>query len=429
MVIIMDFISHLEAHYPKEVWTPLLESLNQKPQAACLLYPKRLQDQDFLATMGPLKKHPLVEHAYLYDKEILPLGKHLLHQAGGYYLQEPSAMVVASLLPLEKGDRILDLCAAPGGKTVQLAFRHPTGIIVSNDLSYSRASVLSQNVERFGLANVIVTCMNPHDFPTRFQSSFDAIVLDAPCSGSGMFRKKEEMRMDWTYEKVLSCAKTQSDLLDVAASLLKEGGHLLYSTCSFSYEEDDGNVLSFLSRHPEFEIIKLPVSPLFYEHSDCPGTVHLFPHLFPGEGHYIALLRKKGEKKKNRDEKKKVFSFTKEPIWPSLEGELLIKNDTKYALPFSFSLDHLTVLRPGLALGEEKKGHFIPSLALARYLSWSRDLPLSEEQAKQYIHGEVLPIPTVENGFYTVSYLGLPLGFIKVVQGQGKNYYPKGLRR
>lgn len=425
----MDFISHLEAYYPKEILIPLLKSLEQKPLSACLLHHSRLKDEDFLSITGPLKKHPLVSHAYLYDKENLPLGKHLFHQAGGYYLQEPSAMVVASLLPLEEDDRILDLCAAPGGKTIQLAFRHPTGIIVSNDLSYTRASVLSQNVERFGLNNVIVTCMNPHDFPSRFQSYFDAIILDAPCSGSGMFRKKEEMRTDWTYEKVLSCAKTQSDLLDVAASLLKEGGYLLYSTCSFSYEEDDGNILAFLSRHLDFELIDFPSSSLFYKHPNCPKTIHLFPHLFLGEGHYIALLRKKGEKKKNHDEKRKRFSFAKEAYWPQMEGELIRKNDMKYALPFSFSLDHLTVLRPGLALGEEKKGHFIPSLALARYLSWARDFPLNEEQAKQYVHGDVLSVPTLENGFYTVSYHGLSLGFIKVVQGQGKNYYPKGLRR
>lgn len=425
----MDFLTHLQAHYPKEVLDPLWESLQQKAQSACLLHHQRLSDETFLAEFGPLKKHPIVEHAYLYDKDSLPLGKHLFHQAGGYYLQEPSAMVVASLLPLDEEDHILDLCAAPGGKTIQLAFRHPKGIIVSNDISYSRASVLSQNVERFGLKNVIVTCMDPHRFPMRFQSSFDAIVLDAPCSGSGMFRKNEEMKADWTYEKVLGCAKVQSELMDVAASLLKEGGYLLYSTCSFSYEEDDGNVIAFLARHDDFEIVPLPSSPLFYEHPNGLGTIHLFPHLFPGEGHYIALLRKKGEKKQNQPGKTRSFSIGKESYWPIYQGELIIKNGMKYVLPFVFPLDHMTILRPGLSLGEEKKDYFVPALALARSLSWDRDIPLTYQEAALYIHGEVLSFPHAENGFHTVSYLGLPLGFIKMVNGQGKNYYPKGLRK
>ena len=234
----MDFKEHLYQHYPHIIVYELLLSLEKESVHAALLNPKKMSDETFLSLFPHVKKHPFIPHAFYYDKNEYSLGKNIFHDAGAYYLQDPSAMLVAAFLPISKGDYILDMCAAPGGKTIQTAF-HEEVTVVANDISYPRALTLSSNIERMGLGNVMVTAMNLHQFPLSYRHFFDSIILDAPCSGSGMFRKQGEMRLDWTYNKVLECAKTQKELLSLADSFLKPGGHLLYSTCSFSYEEDE----------------------------------------------------------------------------------------------------------------------------------------------------------------------------------------------
>ena len=273
--------------------------------------------------------------------------------------------------------------------------------------------------------------MNLHQFPSSYHHFFDSIILDAPCSGSGMFRKQEEMRLDWTYNKVLECAKTQKELLSLADSFLKPGGHLLYSTCSFSYEEDEAPILDFLNEHEDYELISLPSSPSFYEHPSLKGSIHLFPSLYQGEGQFIALLHKKGNKEvtlmKKGKKDKQNFPFLKDFSLPSLD--YLLKNDTLYGLSSYLPTEKMTVIRYGLEIGEIKKDRFLPSHALSHFLSWDRNIILNEEEVKKYIHGDTLSCDTSLSGYYIATYQGVALGFLKATQGTLKNFYPKGLRR
>lgn len=426
----MDFKEHLYQHYPHDLVDELLLSLEKESVHAALLNPKKMSDETFLSLFPHVKKHPFIPHAFYYDKNEYPLGKNIFHDAGVYYLQDPSAMLVAAFLPISKGDYILDMCAAPGGKTIQTAF-HEGVTVVANDISYPRALTLSSNIERMGLGNVMVTAMNLHQFPLSYRHFFDSIILDAPCSGSGMFRKQEEMRLDWTYNKVLECAKTQKELLSLADSFLKPGGYLLYSTCSFSYEEDETPILDFLNEHKDYELISLPSSPSFYEHPSLKGSIHLFPSLYQGEGQFIALLHKKGNKEvslmKKGKKDKQNFPFLKDFSLPPLD--YLLKNDTLYGLSSYLPTEKLTVIRYGLEVGEIKKDRFLPSHALSHFLSWDRNISLNEEEVKKYIHGDTLSCDSSLSGYYIAAYQGVALGFLKASQGILKNFYPKGLRR
>lgn len=426
----MDFKEHLYQHYPHDLVDELLLSLEKESVHAALLNPKKMSDETFLSLFPHVKKHPFIPHAFYYDKNEYSLGKNIFHDAGVYYLQDPSAMLVAAFLPISKGDYILDMCAAPGGKTIQTAF-HEGVTMVANDLSYPRALTLSSNIERMGLGNVMVTAMNLHQFPSSYHHFFDSIILDAPCSGSGMFRKQEEMRLDWTYNKVLECAKTQKELLSLADSFLKPGGYLLYSTCSFSYEEDEAPILDFLNEHKDYELISLPSSPSFYEHPSLKGSIHLFPSLYQGEGQFIALLHKKGNKEvslmKKGKKDKQNFPFLKDFSLPSLD--YLLKSDTLYGLSSYLPTEKMTVIRYGLEIGEIKKDRFLPSHALSHFLSWDRNIILNEEEVKKYIHGDTLSCDTSLSGYYIATYQGVALGFLKATQGTLKNFYPKGLRR
>lgn len=426
----MDFKEHLYQHYPHDIVDELLLSLEKESVHATLLNPKKMSDETFLSLFPHVKKHPFIPHAFYYDKNEYSLGKNIFHDAGVYYLQDPSAMLVAAFLPISKGDYILDMCAAPGGKTIQTAF-HEGVTVVANDISYPRALTLSSNIERMGLGNVMVTAMNLHQFPSSYHHFFDSIILDAPCSGSGMFRKQEEMRLDWTYNKVLECAKTQKELLSLADSFLKPGGYLLYSTCSFSYEEDEAPILDFLNEHKNYELISLPSSPSFYEHPSLKGSIHLFPSLYQGEGQFIALLHKKGNKEvtlmKKGKKDKQNFPFLKDFSLPSLD--YLLKSDTLYGLSSYLPTEKMTVIRYGLEIGEIKKDRFLPSHALSHFLSWDRNIILNEEEVKKYIHGDTLSCDTSLSGYYIATYQGVALGFLKATQGTLKNFYPKGLRR
>ena len=426
----MDFKEHLYQHYPHDLVDELLLSLEKESVHAALLNPKKMSDETFLSLFPHVKKHPFIPHAFYYDKNEYSLGKNIFHDAGAYYLQDPSAMLVAAFLPISKGDYILDMCAAPGGKTIQTAF-HEEVTVVANDISYPRALTLSSNIVRMGHGNVMVTAMNLHQFPSSYHHFFDSIILDAPCSGSGMFRKQEEMRLDWTYNKVLECAKTQKELLSLADSFLKPGGYLLYSTCSFSYEEDEAPILDFLNEHKDYELISLPSSPSFYEHPSLKGSIHLFPSLYQGEGQFIALLHKKGSKEvtlmKKGKKDKQNFPFLKDFSLPSLD--YLLKNDTLYGLSSYLPTEKMTVIRYGLEIGEIKKDRFLPSHALSHFLSWDRNIILNEEDVKKYIHGDTLSCDTSLSGYYIATYQGVALGFLKATQGTLKNFYPKGLRR
>jgi len=416
----MDFAKHLEKYLTKNEIDELISSFDEKEHKGVYLNTKKMSDETFVSLFPNVTKHPFVEHAYLYNQEQYDLGKKVYHEQGAYYIQDPSAAIVASLLPLNGTERVLDLCAAPGGKTVQASLRlGSNGILVSNDLSKSRATTLLQNVERMGLDNVVVTSLDFSKIANRYENYFDVIILDAPCSGSGMFRKNEEMKSDWTYEKVLKYSAIQKDLILMAYSMLKEGGTLVYSTCSYSYEEDEEVVQYLLEKTPA-KLKQIPEITGNFRSKIYPETIHLFPNLFPGEGHYIALIKKPGILSQNKVQKCEV------------RRQSLTKGQAKEVQIFelSNSLDERLVelsLRPGLFVKSIIDKKQIPSHHYSHASSFEKSIELNKVEVVEYLKGNQIRKNNPE-GYYFVSYLDMNIGVVHSVNGMLKNLYPKGLR-
>lgn len=397
---------------------------------------ERVLDQNYV------EHHPIVENGYLYDENYHP-GRSAYFLAGLYYIQEPSAMLVADALPIEPDDFVLDMCGAPGGKSCEIASRLTgEGVLIANDIEASRARILSENIERFGLDNTIVTNVDPMRFTKQFQEAFDKIVLDAPCSGEGMFRKLEQAIDTWSEEKVLECAHIQKNLLKGAYDMLKQGGMVIYSTCTYSYEENEAMV------HYAVDELGFELLPLNKSSGLCPGVdldevVRCYPHHYRGEGHFIALLRKPGNSPRkqvrtikpsvNLADLKVLKAFYQEDLNKKVPSYIIENNGHLYAVKKNFpELKGIRVLRNGLYLGEVRKNRFIPSYSLALTLTKqdvkrSYDFPSESEEIKKYIHGETLE-GTGEKGFGVIFVDGYPLSFYKE-SNQVKNLFPKGLRR
>lgn len=423
---------------------------------------------------------PWAENGYYYEAGGQP-GRHPFHEAGVYYIQEPSAMAPAELLAPEPGERILDLCAAPGGKSTQIAAKlGGQGLLVCNEIHPARAKILSENIERMGVRNAIVTNESPLKLSQAFPLYFDRIMVDAPCSGEGMFRKNEEAREEWSLENVRLCAERQAEILDCAAAMLRPGGRLVYSTCTFAPEEDEWSVAEFIKRHPEFSVAE-PLLPQVKASEDltallAPGrpqwaadavpglekTVRLWPHRLKGEGHFAAVLRKaapgrSGEKEDQdaggrltalseslpacgleRGNSEKEFpeyvEFKKNYILTQMSGIYLKFGDQLYLAPEGTpSLRGLKVMRPGLHLGTLKKNRFEPSHALALALAPedvrnSLNLSSREPEIKAYLGGGTFPAEG-EKGWYLITVDGFAIGWGKLAGGTMKNHYPKGLRK
>jgi len=389
-----------------------------------------------------IEHHPIVENGYLYDENYHP-GRSAYFLAGLYYIQEPSAMLVADALPIEPDDFVLDMCAAPGGKSCEIASRLTgEGVLIANDIEASRARILSENIERFGLDNTIVTNVDPMRFTKQFQEAFDKIVLDAPCSGEGMFRKLEQAVDTWSEDKVLECAHIQKNLLKGAYDMLKQGGMVIYSTCTYSYEENEAMV------HYAVDELGFELLPLSKSHGLCPGVdldevVRCYPHHYRGEGHFIALLRKPGNSPRkvvrpmkpqvSQADLKVLKAFYQETLNKKVPAYIIENNGHLYAIKKNFpELKGIRVLRNGLYLGEVRKNRFIPSYSLALTLTKedvkrSYDYSCDSEEIKKYIHGETLE-GTGNKGFGVIFVDGYPLSFYKE-SNQVKNLFPKGLRR
>ncbi len=419
-------------------------------------------------------------------------GKHPYHEAGLYYLQEPSAMAAVVLLGPEPGDLVLDLCAAPGGKSTQIAGRlKGAGLLVSNEIHPARAKILSQNMERLGVSGAVVVSEAPETLAARFPAFFDKILVDAPCSGEGMFRKDPGARQEWSPEAAALCAARQKTILEAGLQMLKPGGRLVYSTCTFAPEEDEGSVADLLETHPgtkvEHRVVKGFADlgrgrPEWVE--EGPGregleyTYRVWPHQVKGEGHYLAALKKAGEssasvgrpgwpgpgagpledrrppraqaeraggkgasagKKAERQEIWQLFTaFCQETLstrpWELQPGRYLTFGGQLYYVPSAMpDMDGLKVLRPGLHLGTFKKNRFEPAHALALYLrpehvKRQADLPCLSQEAERYLRGEALMVGGAEDGWTLVTVDGYSLGWGKAAKGVLKNHYPKGLR-
>lgn len=475
-----------------------LESLQQEKYQALRLntLKKGMDGRNAAEILAPDEKNglekfqlrpvPWAENGYYYEKEEQP-GKHPYHEAGVYYIQEPSAMAPVTLLEAKPGEKILDLCAAPGGKSTQIAgFMQGEGLLICNEIHPARAKILSENVERMGIRNACVTNETPQHLAQIFPEYFDRILVDAPCSGEGMFRKNEIACEEWSPENVELCGERQDEILDCAAKMLRPGGRLVYSTCTFAPTENEGSISRFVERHAEFEIqpidkkaLSLPTgqemcrNEIVYKDDKasntetdaartCDGrtewtenpvphlqeTLRLFPHLIQGEGHYAAVLQKAGtvpeqyescaltgvEKGVSDKDLKEYKDFCQETLKTELKGKYVKFGENLYLVPENMpGLKGLKIMRPGLQVGTMKKNRFEPSHALALALSGPEvnhvwNLSSEESVIRAYLRGETFPAEG-EKGWYLICVDGFSIGWGKLAGGIMKNHYPKGLRK
>ncbi len=383
---------------------------------------------------------------FYYNEEIRP-AKHPFYNAGLYYIQEPSAMSTGASLPVEPGDRVLDLCAAPGGKSTQAAAKlKGQGVIVSNDISASRCKALLKNIELCGVKNAVITNETPEKLAGRFEGYFNKIIVDAPCSGEGMFRKDEGAVRSWEEHKSEMCCDLQRDILKNAAKMLTTGGIIAYSTCTFAPEEDEGMIWEFLSDHEDFELLEVDKS-LGFDYGRPEWTEggseelkkcgRLWPHKIKGEGHFLCLMRKKGacvrpvfSKKPDSSEKELAdfYAFCTSYLNTSIDNPLIIHGSSLMAVPEEVpDLKGIRVMRSGLYLGELKKNRFEPSQAFAMTLKkeevkLSVDFSLEDEGLTKYLRGDSFQVDC-KDGWALVCVQGYPLGWGKVQKGRLKNKY------
>lgn len=445
-----EFGQYLESF--KEEWKPGLRvnTLKLSPGELAELVPWNLE---------PV---PWADNGFYYDGtldgEVLRPSKHPAYYAGLYYLQEPSAMTPAAMLPVVPGDRVLDLCAAPGGKSTELASKlKGRGMLVSNDISYSRARALLKNLELAGAANICVTSEGPEKLAGVWPEFFDKILVDAPCSGEGMFRRDEDMVKDWNEKGPEYYVPIQRQILSQAAAMLRPGGYMLYSTCTFSVEEDEENVAYVLEEFPQMQLCCLDLDkvPGACGGFGLSGCMRLFPHRLKGEGHFLALMRKKGgddggkkilppmdpgtagKRVRAVEKEKELDAFLRQSGTEWDYGRIVIHQDNAYYLPEGLAWNlPLRFLRTGLFLGELKKGRFEPSQALAMSMKAGQfpntvSFPGGDSRVLRYLKGETISLEGDEGpvkGWCLAAMEGFPLGWAKGTGMSLKNKYYPGWR-
>ena len=371
---------------------------------------------------------PWADEGFYYDEEVDRPGKSPLHESGAYYLQEPSAMSVVPHLDIKEGDKVLDMCAAPGGKSTYILSKlNDTGLLVSNEINSTRIRALGENLERFGSRNCIITNTDSNNLRKVFTGYFDKIVIDAPCSGQGMFRKDEVAIEDWSYAKVLECQSIQKDIIRDGYDMLKNGGVLVYSTCTFAKEENEDVINEFISEYENAKLIEMQ---------------RIWPHKVSGEGHFVAKIQKlenedcnvKYIKIKNNDKEVKDYrEFEKKFLNISMESRFDIRGENLYLLPEEHpDTKKLKVLRYGLHLGMLKKNRFEPSHALSHYLKMEdvknvENFSIQDNKILDYLRGNTIETGK-SRGWVLVCVEGIGLGWGKESNGILKNHYPKGLR-
>lgn len=408
-----------------------------------------------------LRKIPWIPNGFFYSSQDHP-ARHPYYQAGLYYLQEPSAMTPAACLPVEPGDRVLDLCAAPGGKATELGARlKGQGILVANDISLSRARALLRNLELFGIPNSFVTSEVPAHMASRFPEYFQKILLDAPCSGEGMFRKDPSVIDTWSPARTQELSAIQKDLAARAVSMLCAGGYLLYSTCTFAPCENEEVISYILETFPEMKLVDLPAyegfspgNPLWGNGSqELRKCVRIWPHKMDGEGHFMALLKKDGlssqevtatQGKADAASRKLMEEFFSSVSLKSLGmtdaiawNRIEVRSGKAFLLPpVSLPRGKANFLRNGLYLGDIKKNRFEPSqpfaLALLGQSVTRFSLSSSDERISRYLKGETIPLSPeecpVSKGWGLLCAEDFPLGWGKLVNQTLKNKYPAGWR-
>ncbi|MEA3351983.1 MAG: RsmF rRNA methyltransferase first C-terminal domain-containing protein [Chloroflexota bacterium] len=436
-----------------------LASYDAPPSVGLRINTQKIHPDQF-KTLAPFSLTPVpgVPAGFVVPPDTRP-GKHPYHTAGLYYLQDPSAMMVAQLMSPQPGQRVLDLAAAPGGKTTHIAaLMQGQGILIANDIDSQRAHILCKNLDRWGTRNTIVLSEPPSRLADHFGAYFDRVLIDAPCSGEGMFRKAPSARAAWRPQLVQDSALQQDAILEAAARLVRPGGLLAYATCTFAPEENEGTIARFLRNQPQFTLETPSLQPGF-----SPGrpewltpskriphlerTLRLWPHKTPGEGHFIALLRHTGESPPQpqadsytpspipRDEKSYFEAFSQSTLnWTPPKSRLALMGSYLYAIPPDCpNLRGLNVIRWGWWLGIMKKKRFEPSHALGAGLraeDVGDTLPLSRDDpaTSAYLSGQVLP-SRGPKGWVLITVDGFPLGWGKRVQGRLKPHFPTWLRQ
>ena len=420
---------------------------------------KILKDEFLTAFEKVLRPLSYSEEGYICSLD--KIGHHPLHHAGAVYSQDPGAIAPLSCLTIEKGWRVADFCAAPGGKSTQLASAvGDTGFLLSNEINLSRCKILAGNIERLGVKNAFLTNVSTDVIASWFSSFFDLVVVDAPCSGEGMFRKYDVAGEEWKPELVPMCAARQKEILSHAAKTVKAGGFLIYSTCTFSVEENEENIDTFLEEHPDFFVceVKEAVKAITADGIAFKGAKHpeslkkarrFYPHIHPGEGQFMCLLQKKSGEERNfisyhpqkaslsNEEKNVTEKFLKDtlakPISQILPNYILSKQGEMISLvPQEVPLPPHRVYLAGVTVGTVQKGRLTPHhhlfSALGKHFRIRLPLELGSKELQAYLHGETVSAKGLSDGFGVVTVLGAPLGGIKVVDGVAKNHYPKGLR-
>ena len=411
----MDFLTHLKTYLSDIEIKKLDVSLKGQSEHALLLNTEKMNEDTLLSIYPSLKRHPIVKNAFLYDKNELDLGKSVYYELGCFYLQEPSAMLPAFLLNPSAQDLLLDLCAAPGGKSIQASLLMDNkGLIIANDIARNRAVAILENAERMGRGNLMITYNDFSSIYHHFNDTFDKIILDAPCSGSGMFRKDNKMLEDWSYQKVLKNAEIQKSLICMSYLMLKPGGTMVYSTCSFSYEEDE-EVVQYLLDHTDALLIDIPSSPLYYQSREKGYGIHLFPFLFPGEGHYICLIKKPGVLK----QKTKSKDYSKAETF----------GDYRFLISQPFSFKYLNVIRSGVKMGQIDHKDIRFDYHYARFIkTFPSLLEIDLQTLKEYYQGESINTP-FKKGYVLLKYEGINVDIAKSDGRIIKNRLPKGLRK
>ena len=368
------------------------------------------------------------------------------------YVQEPGAMAPAECLEIQNDWVVLDMCSAPGGKSSQIRNKlGENGILVSNEIIPSRCKILTSNVERLGLKNTITTCMDSGRLARLYPETFDFIMVDAPCSGEGMFRKEQIAINEWSKENVEKCASRQMEILENASKCLKNGGYIIYATCTFSLEENEMLIDAFLNSHPEYELLRVneevekhTSDGIFFDGCKCENihyTRRVYPHKNKGEGQFMALLHNtdpesqteiKKSKTSNVKIDKTVFDFLDSVLTTYNKDSVQMNNATPIYFTGDFdTTTKATVYMKGVTIGEIKKNYIQPhhQFFMAMGQSFKRKIELSVDsgELKKYLHGEEFST-TCENGWAVVTVNGCSLGGVKVVDGRAKNHYPKGLR-
>ena len=428
---------------------PLYEkAMSEPPVRALRVNTDKISVEDFKAVCPfEIEPIPYVANGFYFDQD--KIGNHPFHHGGLFYVQEPAAMAPAECVDIEPDWWVLDMCAAPGGKSTQLKNKlGEKGVLVSNEIIPSRCKILTGNIERLGLKNSVTTCMDTTRLANLYPNTFNLVMVDAPCSGEGMFRKDENAINEWSIENVKKCALRQAEILENSVKMLKNGGYIIYATCTFSLEENEMTVDAFLKKHPDFEItpvkesvIKSTCNGIKFDGCECEN-IHFarrfYPHKAKGEGQFMAVLHHKDEiynnvytSNKNEKRNKIVTDFLDSVLTEYNPDYVTEYNGNPVYFSPDFKVDKGVAFAFGVKIGEIKKNYIQPHhqffMTLGKNFKRKIELPADSEEINKYLHGEEIETDC-ENGWAVVSVNGCTLGGVKVVNGTAKNHYPKGLR-